>query len=134
MDQLNARELINNGWFVISLSLVFMFAVFLVKEMKEDGWYSRVRNQAALSLLVYFVGETIARGWASLLLYKLQNGRDLVATFAVEEQYPVALIGAAIAFIGAICCIRVFSPPRWGRAWLLVVAVAGAFMIFTYVT
>lgn len=134
MDQLDARELINNGWFIISFCLVLLFILFLSKEMKQDGWYGKVRNQAALSLSVYFLGETIARGWGTLLFYKMQHGNDLLSVFAVEEKYPVAMVGAGIAFIGAICCMRVFSPPHWGKAWLVVVGVAVAFMIVTYVT
>lgn len=133
MDQLAARELINNGWFVISLCLVFVFGGFLWKEMRSDGWYVKLRNQAAISLLVYFLGETLARGWGALLLYKMTTGQQMIDAFAVEERYPIAMAGAAISFVGAICCVRVFSPPHWGhKAWLAVVAVAGIFMGITY--
>lgn len=134
MDQLTARELINNGWFVISLCLVFVFGGFLLKEMREDGWYPKLRNQAAISLLIYFIGETLARGWGALLLYKMSTGEDMIAAFAVEQRYPLALAGAAISFVGAVCCVRVFSPASWGhKAWLVVVAIAAAFMTATYV-
>jgi hypothetical protein len=51
----------------------------------------------------------------------------------VEQKYPVAMAGAAISFIGAICCVRVFSPPSWGNRCLLgVVAIASVFMLVTW--
>lgn len=125
--------MINNGWLVISACLVIIFAMFLVKEMREDGWYPKLRNQAAIALLIYFTGETIARGWGALLLYKMSTGDDLLTVFAVEEKYPFALAGAAISFFGALCCVRVFSPASWGhKAWVSVAIAAAAFMTFTY--
>lgn len=134
MDQLTARELINNGWFVISLCLVVVFGSFLIKEMRADGWYPKIRNQAAISLLIYFIGETLARGWTVLLLYKMSSGEDMIVAYAVEQRYPLALVGAGISFVGAVCCVRVFSPEAWGhKAWLVVVAIAAAFMTTTYV-
>lgn len=132
MDQLTARELINNGWFILSLCLVVIFAGFLWKEMQEDGWYPRVRNRAALALLAYFTGETIARAWTVLLLsdYVRTHGQGY---WAIEQRYPIALVGAGISFVGAICCVRVFSPASWGhKAWLVVVAIAAIFMAMTY--
>ena len=129
MDQLDARELINNGWLALVVSIVVILVPFLIRQMREDGWYGRRGNQAALALVVYFTGEALARGWGALLLYKMQHGQDLLGVFAVEQKYPVAMAGAALSFIGAICCVRVFSS---GKAWIVVAALTVAVMIATY--
>lgn len=133
MNQLAARQLINNGWLAVSVCLVIIFAAFLLKEMREDGWYGKFRNQGAIALLIYFLGETLARAWAALLLYQMTHGETLGGVFAVEERYPIALAGAAISFFGALCCVRAFSPASWGhKAWVSVAVIAGAFMLLTY--
>lgn len=134
MNQLAARELINTGWLTTCACLVVIFIAFLVKEMQYDGWYPKIRNQAAIALLIYFCGETLARAWGALLLYKMTHaGQDLVTIFAVEERFPIAMIGAGISFFGALCCVRVFSPASWGhKAWLGVAIIAGLLMWATY--
>lgn len=134
MNQLAARELINNGWFIVSLCLVGIFVFFLITEMREDGWYAKLRNQAALALIVYFIGETLARGWAALLIAQYSGGATFIQdVWDIEERYPIAMLGAAISFIGAICCVRIFSPPNWGHSgWLAVLAIASVFMLVTW--
>lgn len=129
MNQLLARSMINNGWVIVSLCLVFIFATFLFKEMHENGWYAKIRNQAAISLLVYFVGESGARLWTVVLLSKYI---DKTNALSVEKYYPLALCFAAVSLIGAICCIRTFSPPSWGhRGWLFVAAAVAVTMVLT---
>jgi hypothetical protein len=133
MDQLVARQLINNGWFITSLCLVVIFIAFLAKEMREDGWYGKLRNQAALALIVYFTGETVARLWGMLLLRQMAGGLPISDAFAIEEKYPIAMGAACLSFIGAICCVRIFSPPSWGhRGWLSVLGIAAVFLALTY--
>lgn len=129
MNQLVARSMINNGWVVVSLCLVCIFAAYLVREMRTNGWYSYVRNRAAIALLVYFTGEAGARLWTVVLLSRYL---DKTNAASVERWYPAALGFACLSLVGAVCCIRTFAPPWWGHSgWLGVVAVVGVTMLVT---
>lgn len=135
MTQLAARELVNIGWLIVCICLAIIFAAFLVKEMSEDGWYIKLRNRAAISLFVYFIGETLARGWGAMLLNRMSHGMTVQGAFDIEQKYPLALAGAAISFVGALCCVRVFSPSSWGnRAWVFVALIAILAMVITYLS
>lgn len=135
MNQLAARELVNNGWLVVCISLVIIFVAFLAKEMQENGWYGKLRNQAAIALTIYFMGEALARGWGAALLYQMSHGSSIGDIFAVEEHYPVAMVGAIFSFFGALCCVRAFSPGSWGnKAWLGVALGSGLVMLATYMS
>lgn len=132
MNQLLARSMINNGWVVVSICLLGIFAIYLVKEMLQDGWYSYVRNKAAIALLIYFTGEAGARLWTVVLLSKYIDKENAQS---VERWYPLALGFACLSLVGAICCVRTFAPPSWGhRGWLFVVAAVGVTMLVTVYT
>ena len=131
MDQLIARQLINSGWLVANLCLVVTLLYYLHAEVRIDGWYAYARNKAAIALLILFSGETIVRAWSFFLLRFYAKGVD---AWPIEQRYPVALTGAVIALAGTACAVRVFSPKEWGHwGWIVSMALAAAFMLFTYV-
>lgn len=129
MTQMMARSMINDGWLIMSLTLTFIFGHYLSKKMRHDGWYASLDNQAAVSLFVYFAGESIARGWSVMLLWTYAHGGDAAA---VESKYLVGLVGASVALVGAVCCVRIFAPDKWGFVgWITgpILAVAFYFVL-----
>ena len=112
LTQIDVREFVNASWVVLSITLVFIFAGFVLWRLRRPGWYDDKATQAAIALSVYFSGETLARGWSVLLLYSFSHGG---MGWALERQLPVALVGTAIAMVGGLCAVRVFTPEIFGR-------------------
>lgn len=124
-DQFLAREIINEMLFAQACVLVYVFGRHLQYEVRKPGWYHSFGNQAAVALLTFFLGEAVARAWTVLFLVQHRHGvRDII------EHYQVALAGAVIATVGALCCVRIFSPEKWkGRGWVIGLGISLAFTI-----
>lgn len=126
---LAARTAINNGWTVLAACMLIVFVRHILD--KTNGVFPlrqlTLSNKMALAIATYFLGETIARGWtvAFLLATKYGNAKP------VEDQYGIALIGSAIALIGGLWMIKIFSPQRWTPwGWIFCGMLAIAFSIF----
>lgn len=130
MNHLLAREVINNGLAVINFCIALTIIAHLYGEWRTRGvrrGYHRLGNRAALAMLIYIVGETIIRAWAGVLLWHYAEGRNAIE---VEAKYPVALFGAAIALVGAVCMMRIFSRASWGnRVWIGSVVLAAVVVV-----
>jgi hypothetical protein len=124
-----AREVIAESLFVFDVGLLVFIAAHLRREFCLRGFRAaraRLGNQAALAVGVHTVGLMIIRGWTTLQFYLKGIGYNPVS---VEEAYPVALTGLVIAVLGMACCIRIFSPRRWGNfGWILVFSAAIGFV------
>jgi len=80
----------------------------------------------AVAMLIYFVGRAIASNWGAAYLYAQKHGIDMVA---VENQYPIALVGSIVAAVGFLMMIRVYSHSRW-KHWGWLSALITSMLIF----
>lgn len=130
MSYMLARQIINNGLFVLDIVLMAVIVHHLVREYCALGLrraYNRLGNQAAFAVLVLMVGHIVIRGWAAALLWHYDRG---VNPLEIEERYPVGLAGAALALVGMVCCVRIFSPYRWRNViWPGSILLAAAFIV-----
>lgn len=117
MSEAAIREAINSGWFVISISLVWLFLHYLASQISEAGWYARNSSKAALALLSLFVGMAI-----------LFNPSYRVHALSNEAPLWLVILGAVFGYAGGLCTFRVFSPIAWGHGgWITVGVVAVAY-------
>lgn len=139
LDALNARLSLSVTAIVGSAMGLFIFSVFLLTKAYKAGWrqaftlqfYDDIPVKAALSLCVLMIGLLISSNWGLFYLYAQKHDANFIA---IENQYPIALVGGAIRTLGMLCIIRVFSPIRWKYwPWLitLVVAVVLAIVVVT---
>lgn len=132
MSNLVVREVMNGTWFILTLCLTLAFVLRIACRMASDAnWYGDVGCQAAIALLVHFVGSVMRSGWIWLLLHCQNAARECSA---IENNYDVLIVASAFAVIGTLCCIRVFSPVRlrpW--TWMLAGAAAIAIPVGVYV-
>jgi hypothetical protein len=128
-DSQDIREVMNGMWGILSYSLALTFFAFLVgrvykffknRERSEALWKplwrsianDGIENQAALALMTYFIGSAIYRTWVWVLLYK-----GAIDDNFIKSHYAVPIIGSLIALVGALCAIRIFTPPKL-NPWL----------------
>lgn len=107
------RELINGTWFLLNLYMTGIFALYLLPEMRGEAcWYCKSRNQAAIGLMLYFVGGTMYHGllWFLLLRSRLGTIDGLLAF-----SYVVEMSSAIFVYVGSALCIRSFSKRSWGN-------------------
>jgi hypothetical protein len=113
-------EIVNGTWFVLGLCLLFVFGRYLM-DIGLD--FRRQRVQAAGAIFVYFLGESVVRGWTWWWRHKLNHGA------AVDWMgWSQVLLGASLlAAMGALAMIRVFTPPGCGhRTWIMSGFIAAA--------
>jgi len=112
---------VNLFWGDITLLLVL--SMFVIKAWRfNHKWYDDMAVRGAIGLAVYCVGMMLVRGWSVPLLILTKHGYP---TIALENAYPVSLIGTAIAMVGMYCMVRVFSPVRWSFwGWVVPGAIA----------
>jgi len=118
---------INGAWVMLTICVVFVFARYVIKEWHP---YGRARIKAAIAILVHFIGEA---GWHSLS-WCLHIG--LLTTAPPRAIYALFIACGGVAAVGALCCIRIFSPIAEGRVpWIiaLVLALVGAMVSFYFV-
>lgn len=131
LNSTQAREIIAETLLIFDIGLLAFIVFHIRREVALRGFAgmrSRLGNQAAVAVGVHIFGLTIIRAWTTTQYYMGARGID---TAGVEEQYPVALIGLFIAMTGMACCIRIFSPERFGNwGWLLTVMAAIGFVGF----
>jgi hypothetical protein len=131
LGMLEVRAFISAGLFFLSICLVLVFGRLLVIEVRHFGWKavrSNPVNQAAIALMVYFLGMIFTRGWSALLYNIMANGGSVIP---LENSYPVAIVSAAVAAVGGLCCIRVFTRNRW--TWIVAGIVVAALTAITTV-
>jgi hypothetical protein len=121
-------EGLNGTLFVLLIFACFMFGIYIAREMIENG-YQRTRLQAAISIVVFFTGEAVIRGW----VWYWRHLENRSADISWMDHHPALLVGLFIQILGVICVIRVFAPDSWGRnIWfvssLFAVGVVTAFM------
>lgn len=126
---LSIREFVNAVLLVADLALIFVFAAFLWGEVSQRGWHT-LRSQAAKALLVYFTGMTVVRAWGFTLLWY----EDINQAVNRELALPISLMGTALAMVGALMCVRVFSPGWWGPwGWIVTAVLAIGLGTFVYI-
>lgn len=120
----------------LALGCLFVFVTvgwYLLKERSiNPHWRWVAGNRAALSILLFMFGETLNRAWGAVLTVAFSLGYDIGS---IESKYPVAFVGAIIAFLGILAKLRIFTPDHWGE-WLwiggglvaLVLAAAAVFI------
>lgn len=115
-----AREVIAETLLIFDIALLFFIASHLRREYRNRGWANmrvQLGNQAAIAVAVHIFGLTIIRAWTTAQYWLERNG---YSSLVVEDQYQIALLGLIISVIGMACCIRIFSPARWGNwGWML---------------
>lgn len=122
MEIIVAREAANGTWFFLSLFLAFVLWRHLVIAVFEEGYraYDSWVNRGIIGLAVYFTSSAIMRLWVWVLLIMERRGDDWVFLAARTE---IPLLAASGAVIGAMCCVRVFTPIRWNPWFWLAVGV-----------
>lgn len=122
------REWINGVWFVATAWVAVIFCRYLWNEVRKSGDYWKPQVQGATACLAYFSGETIYRGWTWIGL-KAANEGHIDLKFA--QFYWIGIAGATLAILGAICCMRVFSPSSWGHMGWIAILLGSVSMIIT---
>ncbi len=122
-------EAMNGTLFVLLFFAVFMFGVYIVKEVAANG-YNRTRLQAAIAIIVTFFGDAVIRGWVWHWRRLESAGRPN----EWMEHHPMLVVGLGVEILGIICVIRVFAPDHWGRnIWLVSTLIAvGVTTFFMY--
>lgn len=114
------RQVIAEALLVFDLSLLVFITRHTYCEVKRRGLAAarqRIGNQAAIAVGVHVLGLTIIRAWSTAQYYL--QGRDINPDI-VENIYAIPLVGLGFAVVGMACCIRIFSPARWGNwGWVL---------------
>ncbi len=110
-------EILNGTWFVLGLCLLFVFGRYLI----DIGFdVRRERVKAAAAILVYFLGESVVRGWTWWWRHELNHG---VAVDWMGWFLQVRLLtGSSLRRRGrrARGMIKVFTPPGCGhRTWIV---------------
>lgn len=110
------REYVNGTFFLLNLCLIFVFLSFLGPRLRKPGWYYDFVNQACIAQITYLTGESLRSSWVWVSLFTYNNsGR----TDLLEHFWGIAIVSVTVGSIGALCCIRVYSPARWGnRGWI----------------
>lgn len=130
--QITTRFITTNGLFVVGIAIIILIVAHLVLSLHERGWqrtYDRLGNKAAISILIYVFGETNVRAWSGLRLFYITHKMPVDFINGPLVVWPIC--GAAVALVGAVCMMRVFSREQWGnKAWIASVIVAAAFVAF----
>lgn len=130
---IEARTFVAVALSIACFAVFVATVVYLRGEWREFGrtMFGFVRNQAALAICVFMLGETITRLWGAALIAAFSRGYDIGQ---IESAYPFAFIGSSIMFVGAMAKLRIFTPDRWSIWLLLIVAsvavVAGGLAVF----
>lgn len=125
MNDLIVREIMNGMLFMLGLFLVGAMGFRLLQRVKHDNdWYHDETTQAIIALFFFLIGENIRSGWIwALLICQNEYGRS--ACLKIASSYELLLVASAFAIVGAVCCIRVFSPPAFNPwTWLAAGALA----------
>lgn len=131
MSANTVRQVIAEALLVFDLGLLCFIVVHLRREVRRRGFAlarTRLGNQAAVAVGVHILGLTLIRSWTTYLYWANESGVD---TSGAEDAYPLAMVGLVIAMVGMACCIRIFSPVRWGNwGWILTFCAALGFVGF----
>lgn len=110
MSQSIAFQIINGYLAVIGLCCFVIFLRYLYENCHLG--YRELRP--AIAFLVVWAGNAILRG---PIFY--QRTRANMGLESVEPTYAL-FIGGSLLIMGFLCCIRVFSPVKWGHwSWIL---------------
>lgn len=123
-------DILQGVWFLLSVALVLTFITFLARRMwehvvfrrKHDPlwkslWktipvtYAGIENQAALALMTYFIASSFYRGSTWMTLLESEAHGNLLSRSHVMTNSTL------LALLGALCCVRVFTPIHW-NPWL----------------
>jgi hypothetical protein len=121
-----ARELASGTWFLLSLSMVLVFLLFLLR----NGWRDRMACQAALALAIYFAGTSIRSG--------LNWGQYIAANRGIDapifdDVYLVVALAVGLSVIGAGLCIYSFALGKYRNTITLAASLAALLVpAFTY--
>lgn len=126
------REIMNGCWFILSLALTVTFAFRVYVRITENpaSWRNNEGVGAAIALFVFFLGSSARSLWIWLLLNCQNDEKDCAW---IQSSYEFLVVATALAIIGATCCVRVFSPPRWRPwGWISVAVVALVIPMIVY--
>lgn len=127
------REVITSTLLVLDVVLAIFLGGYLVKIGRLEGWrtaYVKIENQAAIGLMVLLIGHGIIRAWSLSLIWNQIHGRYVGMSF-----YHTALLGLAVAVVGKICLVRVFSKQwtgDWGWIAGIILAIIAVCLILLY--
>ena len=127
MSDLIVREIMSGTLFLLGMFLVGAMGFRLLQRVREPRWYSDETTQAVIALFVFLIGENIRSGWIWALLV-CQNEYGRPACLHIASSYELLLVASTFAIVGAVCCIRVFSPPS-GCPWTWLGAGALALLV-----
>lgn len=108
------RELVNGLWFALSLAMCVEIGVQFCRKMRTVGFTSWRHDPGArvmAPLMLYFMGESLMRGWIWILL-SLQNAES-ERVVSVQNDYYVAFVAAWLSSWAAACCLYVFAHNHW---------------------
>lgn len=126
-----AREIIAETLLVFDVAMVCFIGSHLWREYRTLGFVrarSRLGNQAAVAFGVHIIGLAVIRWWSAIQYWLDRHG---LSSRWLESHSQIALGGLVISVIGMACCIRIFSPARWGNwGWALTFLAALGFVGF----
>lgn len=120
---LEVREAINIGIGVFSFVLCILFLRYAFREWNLVGYnWMGWPAKAAVGLFFLSLGELIR----SVTVWEIIHYRGTESTYATDIG-PL-LVALLFVTVGALCCIRVFTPDKWGH-WLWVGSLAVFLML-----
>jgi hypothetical protein len=124
-----ARQVIAETLLVFDVTLLVFIVRHMSCEIRRRGFVAaraRIGNKAAVAIGVHVFGLTIIRGWTTLQYYLLSKD---INPDGVDSLYAVPFVGLVFAVVGMACCIRIFSPAKWGNwGWILAFMAALGFV------
>jgi hypothetical protein len=123
------RQIITEILFSFDVILAIILVRYLMYQRNvQEGtrWLFWPHIQGAFALLVLTIGHCFTRLWSIGTFVYMRHGGSI---FELEEAFPLALIGTAVAVVGLCWIIRVLTPTSWGeRGWMLALALTAAFV------
>lgn len=108
-------EVINGALMIGGVALMIVFVRYLRSPKSSERGRAVVR-----AIATFIAGDTIIRSWLWLWRNQINDGGDV----SWMAPYPVPVIGGAIAIVGMVWMLRVFSFSSWSPLVWIGIAVA----------
>lgn len=118
-------EVVNGILLVIYLSLGYVFAAYIVRQLFAGRWGWNETSGAAAAMLILMIGEALIRVAVWIPRHLLNQNQPITHLTTITTS--LLAVGTLLAIWGGICMIRQFVPPRF-RIWAPVCAVAAALL------
>lgn len=111
MNDLIVRQQVNGLAVTLGICMFVITVMYIYRTWQtKDEWYRFPGVRGAISIAVFVAGEILLRGWVWFSLYR--EDESFAKNVTLSEP-TVAILGCVLLSVGALCFVRVFSPPHW---------------------